>query len=107
MWVYKVVKTVCQVASVEGDSLDKVLIAELTLNWIGLWKRLGVGPSATAPDDRLIGEKVLYIEYPTDEAGPPPRTRIACLSCVANLAPRRTIQLTRPNNPRWDLVRTC
>ena len=87
VWVYNDVQTIRQGASADQASPDKVLTAKLSLNWTGPWKILGVGPSATAPDDRPLGEKLLYLDFPTDEAGPAPKNRVSVLRCKPCIAP--------------------
>ena len=46
-----------------------------------------MGPSAAAPDDRPIGDKLLYLDFPTDEAGPATKNRVYVLRCKRYIAP--------------------
>ena len=53
----------------------------------GPWKILAVGPCETAPDDKPVGDKLLYLDIPTDEPGVKPKNRVSILRCKPCLPP--------------------
>ena len=59
------------------------LKAKLSLNWIGPYKVLGVGPcfSADTPDSSPLGDNLLYLDLHSDLPGLDARRRVAIERC--------------------------
>ena len=57
---------------------NKVVKEKLSLDWIGLSKIIAVGPSPAhgQPDGRPLGDKLLYLDLPSNMSGPDAKTRV-------------------------------
>ena len=62
----------------QGRRQQKVLKEKLSLNCTGLFKIVAVGPSpaATQPDGRPLGDKLLYLDLPSNLSGPAAKPRV-------------------------------
>ena len=79
--MYNTVATVLQGA--KTDKGAKVLKAKLSLNWTGPYKILAFGPCAPAdtPDGSPLGDKLLYLDLPSDMPGADARQRVSVQRC--------------------------
>ena len=66
VWVYNTAAGIRQGLHKGVD--NKVFKEKLSLNWIGPFKIVAVGPSpaATQPDGRPLGDKLLYLDLPSN-----------------------------------------
>ena len=62
---------------------NKVLKEKLSLNWTGPFKILAVDPSSAAdtPDGRPLGDKLLYLDLPSNLSGPAAKPRVTVARC--------------------------
>ena len=62
---------------------NKVLKEKFSLNWTGPFKIIAVGPSSAAdtPDGRPLGEKLLYLDLPSNLSGPAAKPRVTVALC--------------------------
>ena len=85
MWVYNSASTIKQGskpgATAASDADATVLKVKLSLNWTGPFKILGVGPAASAPDNRPLASKVLYLDLPSDMPGADAKPRVTVERC--------------------------
>ena len=69
MWIYNSAATIRQGAATGSSAANnadtQVLKAKLSLNWTGPFKILAVGPLASAPDNRPLADKLLYLDLPS------------------------------------------
>ena len=81
VWVYNTAATIRQGAKTDTDA--KVLKAKLSINWTGPYKVLAVGPytPADTPDDSTLGDKLLYLDLPSDMPGADARRRVSVQRC--------------------------
>ena len=81
VWVYNTAATIRQVLRKGVD--NKALGEKLSLNWTGPFKIVAVGPSAAAtqPDGRPLGDKLLYLDLPSDLSGPAAKPRVTMARC--------------------------
>ena len=91
VWVYHTAATIRQGLRKGAD--NKVLKEKLSLNWTGPFKVIAVGPSSAAdtPDGRPLGDKLQYLDLPSNLSGPATKPRVWH---VASLAPTRTMLTT-------------
>ena len=83
VWVYNTAATICQGLHKGAD--HKVLKEKLSLNWTGPSKIFAVGPSSAAdtPDGRPLGDKLLYLDLPSNLSGLAAKPRVTVASCNA------------------------
>ena len=81
VWVYNTVATIRQGLRKGAD--NKVLNEKLSLNWTGPFKIVTVGPSSAAdtPDGRPLGDKLLYLDLPSNLSGPAAKPRVTVARC--------------------------
>ena len=81
VWVYNTAATIRQGLHKGVD--NKVLKEKLPLNWTGPFKIIAVGPSpaATQPDERPLGDKLLYFALPSNLSGPAAKPRVTVTRC--------------------------
>ena len=62
---------------------NKVLKEKLSLNWTGPFKIIALGPSSAAdtPDGRPLGDKLLYLDLPSNLSGPAAEPRVTVARC--------------------------
>ena len=62
---------------------NKVLREKLSLNWTGPFKITAVGPAPAAdtPDGRPLGDKLLYLDLPSNLSGPAAEPRVTVARC--------------------------
>ena len=62
---------------------NKFLKEKLSLNWTGPFKILAAGPSLAAdtPDGRPLGDKLLYLDLPSNRSGPAAKPRVTVARC--------------------------
>ena len=76
VWVYNTAATIRQ--GLRKSANNKVLKEKLSLNWTGPFKILAAGPSSAAdtPDGRPLGDKLLYLDLPSNLSGPAAKPRV-------------------------------
>ena len=76
VWVYNTAATIRQGLREGAD--NKVLKEKLSLNWTGPFKIIAVGPSSAAdtPDGRPLGDKLLYLDLPSNLSDPAAKLRV-------------------------------
>ena len=81
VWVYNTAATIRQGLRKGAD--NKVLKEKLSLNWTGPFKIIAVGPSSVAdtPDGRPLGDKLLYLDLPSNFSGPDAKPRVTVAHC--------------------------
>ena len=79
VWIYNSESTIRQGSSRKTE--DKILKAKLSLNWTGPFKILAVGPAKSAPDGRPVGDKLLYLDLPSDLPGQDAKRRVSVARC--------------------------
>ena len=81
VWVYNTAATIRQGLRKSADS--KVLKEKLSLNWTGPFKILAAGPSPAAdtPDGRPLGDKLLYLDLPSNLSDPAAKPRVTVARC--------------------------
>ena len=81
VWVYNTAATIRQGLHKGVD--NKVLKEKLSLNWTGPFKIVAVGPSpaTTQPDGRPLGDKLLYLDLPSNLSGPAAKPRVTVARC--------------------------
>ena len=62
---------------------NKVLKEKLSLNWTRLFKILAVGPffAADTPDGRPLGDKLRYLDLPSNISDPAAKPRVTVTRC--------------------------
>ena len=72
VWVNNTAATIRQGSRKNTDY--QVLREERSPNWTGPLKILAIGPCSAAdtPDGRPLGDKLLFLDLPTNLSGPPP-----------------------------------
>ena len=77
VWVYNTAVTIRQGA--KTDTGAKALKAKLSLNWTGPYKVLAVGPCTPGdtPYDSPLGDKLLYLDLPSDIPGADARRSVS------------------------------
>ena len=62
---------------------NKVFREKLSLNWTGPFKIIAVGPAPAAdtPDGRPLGDKLLYLDLPSNLSGPAAKPRVTVARC--------------------------
>ena len=75
-WMYTTASTTRQNSKAGTDT--KVPKAKLAVNWTGPYKILAVGPClpSDTPDGSPLGDKVLYLDLPTDTPGADAHRRV-------------------------------
>ena len=75
VWVYNTAATIRQ--GMRKDIDNKVLKEKLSLNWTGPFKIIAIGPSTATdtPDGRPLGDKLLYLDLPSNLSGPAAQPR--------------------------------
>ena len=58
------------------------LKSKLSLNWTGPFKALRLGPCASAPDGKPVGEKLLYFDLPAGMRGVKAKSRVSVMRCL-------------------------
>ena len=81
VWIYNTAATIRQGSRKNADY--KVLKEKLSLNWTGPFKILAVGPcsAASTPDGRPLGDKLLYLDLPTNLSGPAAKPCVTVTRC--------------------------
>ena len=81
VWIYNTAATIRQGLQKSVD--NKVLKEKLSLNWTGPFKILAAGPSPAAdtPDGRPLGDKLLYLDLPSNISGPAAKPRVTVARC--------------------------
>ena len=81
MWVYNTAATTRQGLRKGAD--NKVLEEKLSLNWTGPFKIIAVGPSPahSQPDGRPLGDKLLYLDLPSNMSGPAAKPLVTVVRC--------------------------
>ena len=81
VWLYTTASTIRQGAKAGTDA--KVLKPKFAPNWTGPYKTLAVGPCpfSDAPDDSPLGDKLLYLDLPTDMPGADAHRRVSVERC--------------------------
>ena len=76
VWIYNTAATFHQRLQKSADI--KVLKEKLSLNWTEPFKILAVGPSSATdtPDGRPLGDKLLYLDLPSNLPGPAAKPRV-------------------------------
>ena len=71
------------VSAATGLAPNKVHKEQLSLNWTGPFKILAVGPSSAAdtPDGHPLGDKLLYLDLPSNLSGPAVKPRVTVARC--------------------------
>ena len=80
-----VCNTAATIRGAKTDTDAKVLIAKLSLNWTGPYKVLAAGPCPCTPadttDGSLLGDKLLYLDLPSNMLGAGARRRVSVQRC--------------------------
>ena len=76
VWIYNPQATVGQGVSEDNSHL----VTKLSLNWTGPYKILVVEPGL-GPDGRLVADKTLYLDLPTDMPGKDQNKRVSVDHC--------------------------
>ena len=81
VWIYNTAATIRQGLRKGADT--KILKEKLSLNWTGPFKILAVGPAPAAdtPDGRPLGDKLLYLDLPSNLSGPAAKPRVTVARC--------------------------
>ena len=81
VWVYNTAATIRQGLHKGVD--NKFLKEKLSLDWTGPFEIVAVGPSpaATQPDERRLGDKLLYLDLPSNLYGPAAKPRVTVARC--------------------------
>ena len=81
VWVYNTAATIRQGLRKSAD--NKVLKDKLSLNWTGPFKILAAGPSPAAdtPGGRPLGDKLLYLDLPSNLSGPAAKPHVTVARC--------------------------
>ena len=81
VWVYNTAAIIRQGSRKNADY--KVLKEKLFLNWTVPFKILAVGPCSVAdtPDSRPLGDKLLYLDLPTNLSGLTAKPRVTVTRC--------------------------
>ena len=81
VWIYSTAATIRQGLRKGADS--KVLKEKLSLNWTGPFKIIAVGPAPAddIPDGRPLGDKLLYLDLPSNLSGPAAKPRVTVARC--------------------------
>ena len=81
VWIYNTAATIRQGLRKGVD--NKVLKGKLSLNWTGPFKNIAVGPAPAAdtPDRRPLGDKLLYLDLPSNLSGPAAKPRVTAARC--------------------------
>ena len=81
VWLFSTVSTNHQGAKACTDA--KVLKIKFALNWTGPYKVLAVGPcpSSDTPDGSHLGDKLFYLDLPTDMPGAGAHRRVSVQRC--------------------------
>ena len=80
-WVYNTAATIRQGAKKGTDAT--VLKTKLSLNWIGPFKILAVGPTPASdtPDGRSLHDRLLYLDLSSDLPGRDSNCRVSVVRC--------------------------
>ena len=80
-WVYNTASSIQQGAKKGTDAT--VLKTKLSLNWIGRFKVLTVGPTPVSdtPDGRPLHDELLYLDLPSDLPGRDPNCCVSVVRC--------------------------
>ena len=84
VWVYNSASTVTY--GTTGPSAPPAH-KKLSLNWTGPYQILTVGPAPTSPDGRPIGDKLLFLDLPSDLPGRDAKPRVSVTRCKPCLHP--------------------
>ena len=81
VWAYNTAATIRQGLRKGVD--NKVLKEKLSLNWTDLFTIVTVGSSPTAdqPDGHPLGDKLLYLDLPSNLSGPTAKPRVTVARC--------------------------
>ena len=81
VWIYNTAATIRQGLRKGAD--NKVLEEKLSLNFTGPFKIIAVGPAPAAdtPDGRPLGDKLLYLDLPSNLSGPAAKPRVTVARC--------------------------
>ena len=81
VWVYDTAATIRQGLRKGAD--NKILKEKLSLNWTGPLKIIAVGPAPATdtPDGRPLGDKLLYLDLPSNLSGPAAKPRVTVERC--------------------------
>lgn len=81
IWVYNTAATIRQRSRKGID--NNVLNEILSLNWTGSFEMLAVGPfwAANTPDSHPLGDKLSYLDLPSNLSGPAAKPRITVVRC--------------------------
>ena len=81
VWIYNAAATIRQGSRENADY--KVVKKKLSLNWTGPFEILSVGPclATDTPDGRPLGDKLLYLDLPTNLSGPAAKPRVTMIRC--------------------------
>ena len=81
VWIYNTAATIRQ--SLRKGADNKVLKEKLSLNWTGPLKIIAVGPSSATdtPDGRPLGDKMLYLDLPSNHSGPAAKPCVPVARC--------------------------
>ena len=81
VWVYNTAATIRQGLRKSAD--NEILKEKLSLNWTGPFKIIDIGPSLAAdtPDGRPLGDKLLYLDLPSNISGPAAKPRVTVARC--------------------------
>ena len=95
VWIYNTAATIRQGLRKGAD--NKVPKEKLSLNWTGPFKILAVGPAPAAdtPDGRPLGDKLLYLDLPSNRLGPAAKPRV--MWHAASPATTHTMPTTFPD----------
>ena len=95
VWVYNTAATTRQGLRKGAD--NKVLKERLSLNWTGPFKIIAVGPSPahSQPDGRPLGDKLLYLDLPSNMSGPAAKPRVTVVRCKPCANPYDTSDMPR------------
>ena len=95
VWTYNTVATIHQGAKSGTDA--KVIKEKLSLDWMGLFQILAVGPlpADSTPDGRPMAAKFLYLDLLTDMPGPDAHCRVSVARCKPCTNPHDTADLPR------------
>ena len=81
VWVCNTAATIRQGLRKGAD--NKILKEKLSLNWTGPFKIIAVGPAPAVdtPDGRPLGDKLLYLDLPSNLSGPAAKPRVTVARC--------------------------
>ena len=81
IWVYNTTATICQGLRKGAD--NKVFKVDFSLNWTGPFKIIAVGPfsAADTPDGHPLGDKLLYLNPPSNLSDPAAKPRVTVTRC--------------------------